>query len=277
MKIKKYINHTTLYISVILILIYSVGPILWMLISSIKPRREFTSTPPTFFPENMTLKNFIDLFNETNFIQWFTNSVYLTFGVIFITIIVATLAAYSLTRFDYKGRNLISIFALFAYLIPPVLLVIPLYLLAVNAGLNDKLQGLMIAYIALSLPYCIWMMRAFLNSIPIEFEEAAFVDGAGRLRTLFSIVVPMALPGIISTTVFVFTYVWNEYLFALVFMSTDSRLTFPVGLNSFVTQFDIYWEYILTGGVIVSIPALIVFLLTQKYLIKGWGGGGIKG
>jgi multiple sugar transport system permease protein len=248
-----------------------------MLLSSLRPKVEFFNIPPTIFPKQFTFINYILLFRETNFIQFLLNSVYITIGTIFTSVLVSTLAAYSLTRFNYRGRNLFTIFSLFAYLLPSVLLVIPLYLFAVEAGLANKLTGLILAYIALCLPYCIWMMRAFFRSIPIEFEEAAFVDGAGRLRTLFNIVIPMALPGIISTTVFIFIFVWNEYLFALVFMSSDLKLTFPVGLNNFVTQFDIYWEYILSGSVIVSIPALIIFLLAQKSLIKGWGGGGIKG
>lgn len=277
MNFKKNISPICFYLCVLVFVLYSVGPIIWMLLSSLRPKVEFFNIPPTIFPKQFTFINYILLFRETNFIQFLLNSVYITIGTIFTSVLVSTLAAYSLTRFNYRGRNLFTIFSLFAYLLPSVLLVIPLYLFAVEAGLANKLTGLILAYIALCLPYCIWMMRAFFRSIPIEFEEAAFVDGAGRLRTLFNIVIPMALPGVISTTVFIFIFVWNEYLFALIFMSSDLKLTFPVGLNNFVTQFDTYWEYILSGSVIVSIPALIIFLLAQKSLIKGWGGGGIKG
>lgn len=277
MNFKKNISPICFYLCVLVFVLYSVGPIIWMLLSSLRPKVEFFNIPPTIFPKQFTFINYILLFRETNFIQFLLNSVYITIGTIFTSVLVSTLAAYSLTRFNYRGRNLFTIFSLFAYMLPSVLLVIPLYLFAVEAGLANKLTGLILAYIALCLPYCIWMMRAFFRSIPIEFEEAAFVDGAGRLRTLFNIVIPMALPGVISTTVFIFIFVWNEYLFALIFMSSDLKLTFPVGLNNFVTQFDTYWEYILSGSVIVSIPALIIFLLAQKSLIKGWGGGGIKG
>ncbi|MGB6371689.1 MAG: carbohydrate ABC transporter permease [Atribacterota bacterium] len=277
MNFKKNISPICFYLCVLVFVLYSVGPIIWMLLSSLRSKVEFFNIPPTIFPKQFTFINYILLFRETNFIQFLLNSVYVTIGTIFTSVLVSTLAAYSLTRFNYRGRNLFTIFSLFAYMLPAVLLVIPLYLFAVKAGLANKLTGLILAYIALCLPYCIWMMRAFFRSIPIEFEEAAFVDGAGRLRILFNIVIPMALPGVISTTVFIFIFVWNEYLFALIFMSSDLKLTFPVGLNNFVTQFDTYWEYILSGSVIVSIPALIIFLLTQKSLIKGWGGGGIKG
>jgi multiple sugar transport system permease protein len=150
-------------------------------------------------------------------------------------------------------------------------------LFAAKARLTDKLSGLILSYIALGLPYCIWMMRAFFQSIPIEFEEAAFIDGAGRLRTLFNIVIPISLPGILATMVYLFILVWNEYLFALIFMTSDIKMTFPVGLQSFISPHFVYWDYILSGSVIVSIPAIIIFLITQRSLIKGWGGGGIKG
>lgn len=277
MNFKKNIPRICLYLCILVFVLYSVGPIIWMLLSSLRSKTEFFNIPPTIFPKHFTFINYILLFRETNFFHYLLNSVYITIGAIFISTLFSTLAAYSLTRFNYRGRNLFTIFSLFAYILPSVLLVIPLYLLAMKAGLVDKLTGLMLAYIAICLPYCIWLMRAFFRSIPIEFEEAAFVDGAGRLRTLFSIVIPLALPGIISTTVFTFTVAWNEYLFALVFLNSDLKLTFPLGLNNFVTQFDTYWEYILSGSIIVAIPAIIIFSLTQKSLIKGWGGGGIKG
>ena len=277
MNFKKNISHICFYLCVLVFVLYSVGPIIWMLLSSLRSKAEFFNIPPTIFPKQFTFINYILLFKETNFIQYLLNSVYITIGTIFLSVLISVLAAYSLTRFNYRGRNLFTIFSLFAYMIPSILLAIPLYLLVVKAGLANKLSGLILAYLALCLPYCIWMMRAFFRSIPIEFEEAAFVDGAGRLRTLFNIVIPVALPGVISTTVFIFIFVWNEYLFALIFMNSDLKLTFPVGLSNFVTQFDTYWEYILSGSVIVSIPALIIFLLTQKFLIKGWGSGGIKG
>lgn len=277
MNFNKTISRLCLYLGALVLVFYSIGPIIWMMLSSFRPKSEFFSFPPTIFPKQFTFINYIDLFTKTNFINFFLNSFYITIGTILASILISALAAYSLTRFNYRGRNLFTIFSLFSYLLPEVLLVIPLYMLVVKAGLVNKLGGLLLAYISLTLPYSIWMMRAFFQSVSIEFEEAAFIDGAGRLRALFSIVIPIALPGIISTAVFIFTFVWNEYLFALVFMSSFSKMTFPVGISSFVTQFDIYWEYILSGSLIVAIPALIIFILTQRFLVKGWGAGGIKG
>jgi len=277
MNFKINVSRIFLYLCALLLVLYSVGPFIWILISSLGLEKDLFSIPASIFPKHFTLVNYINLFNDTYFLNFLLNSIYVTIGTIFIGIAVATLAAYSLTRFNYHGKNLFTIFSLFAYMLPSVLLVLPLYLLAVNLRLTNNLNGLIFAYIALGLPYSILMMRAFFQGVPIEYEESAFVDGASRLRTLFSIVIPISLPGIIATAVFLFVLVWNEYLFALVFLSSDLKMTFPVGLQSFISPHFIYWDYILSASVLVSIPALIVFLITQKALIKGWGVGGIKG
>ena len=276
LKINLYPTRVLFYLCILLLLLYSIGPIIWMGISSLSFEEDFFTTE-SLLPQRFTFTNYINLFKDTYFINFILNSTYISIGTILASVVIGTLAAYSLTRFKYRGRNLFSIFSLFAYMLPSVLLVIPLYLLVVNLRLTNKLPGLMIAYLALNLPYSIWMMRAFFQSVDLEYEEAAFIDGASRLRTLFNIVIPISLPGIISTVVFVFVSVWNEYLFALVFMTSDLKMTVPVGIQSFVTPHFVYWSYILAASVIISIPALIIFLITQRALISGWGTGGIKG
>ena len=248
-----------------------------MLLSSLRPKVEFFTIPPTFFPRHWTLVNYFSVFRETDFARFLINSILISVGTIFISTVVGVLAAYSLTRFNYRGRNLFSIFSLFAYMLPSILLVIPLYLIAVQLKLTDKLSGLTLAYVALCLPYCIWVLCSFFETLPIELEESAFIDGCGRVKALLYVALPMLIPGIIAVIVFTFTYVWNEYLFALVFINSDVKRTFPVGLDSFVTSFDVYWEYILSGSIVVSIPAVIIFLVTQRSLIKGYGAGAIKG
>lgn len=273
----RFYRRSLLYLAVIVIILFAIGPILWMFLSSLKPKSEFFTIPSTFFPKLWTLDNFKLLFNDTNFLNWMLNSLYITIGVILLTTVIAVMGAYSLTRFSYRGRNAFAIFSLFAYMLPTVLLVIPLYLFMVKLNLVNQLGGLTLTYIALCLPYCLWTLRAFFQALPYDLEEAAFIDGANRLESMFYVVVPLSLPGIISTAVYSFSVIWNEYLFALVFISSDAKMTFPVGISSFVTDYDVFWEYILSGSVIISIPAVIIFLLTQRALIKGWGAGAIKG
>ncbi len=273
----KKLRRAGFYLLAIGLVLFSVGPIIWMLLSSLRPKVEFFTIPPTFFPKHWTLENYISVFRETGFLHFMINSILISIGAIIASTVVGVMAAYSITRFNYRGRNFFSIFSLFAYMLPSILLVIPLYLLAVQWRLTDKLTGLILAYVALCLPYCIWVLCSFFQTLPIELEEAAFIDGCGRIRVLVHVALPMLIPAIIAVIVFTFTYVWNEYLFALIFISSDAKRTFPVGLESFVTSFDVYWEYILSGSVIVSIPAVIIFLLTQRSLIKGYGAGAIKG
>lgn len=277
MKIWRKLWRIAFYLCVICLVIYSIGPIFWMLLSSLRPKVEFFSIPPTFFPKKWTLENYYSLFKDTPFLQFLLNSMWVSLGAIVISAIVGVMAAYSLSRFRYRGRNLFSIFSLFAYMLPSVLLVIPLYLFAVKLQLVNKLSGLVWAYVALTMPYCIWTLRSFFATLPVELEEASFIDGCGRVASLVRVVLPMLIPAIIAVVVFTFQYVWNEYMFALVFVTSDAKRTFPVGLESFVTSYDVYWEWILSGSILVSIPAVIVFLLTQRSLIKGYGAGAIKG
>lgn len=200
-----------------------------------------------------------------------------SFFTILICIIAATLASYSLARFTYKGRKAFVMFSMMSYMMPSVLIVIPMYLSFAKLRLVDNLAGLVISYVALTLPYSIWLLRAFFKSLPFSLEESAAIDGAGTLTILLRIVLPMSLPGLISTSTYAFTYVWNEYLFAAILLSSDAKMTFPVGLKSFVSDLYVRWEYIMTGGILVSIPAIILFLFTQKQLIQGLSAGAVKG
>lgn len=257
--------------------VMAVLPVLWMLLSSLRPLNEFFKMPQTIFPNVWTLENYADLIRKTSFGTWILNSVIVSFFTILICIIAATLASYSLARFTYKGRKAFVMFSMMSYMMPSVLIVIPMYLSFAKLRLVDNLAGLVISYVALTLPYSIWLLRAFFKSLPFSLEESAAIDGAGTLTILLRIVLPMSLPGLISTSTYAFTYVWNEYLFAAILLSSDAKMTFPVGLKSFVSDLYVRWEYIMTGGILVSIPAIILFLFTQKQLIQGLSAGAVKG
>ena len=273
----RYVRRALFALAVAVFVLFSLGPLLLIVVSSLRPKAEFFRVPPRPLPENWTLDNYRKLVQETDFLTFLGNSLYVTVVTVLACTAIATLGAYSLARFRYPGRGLFLVFSLFAYLLPPVLLAIPLFVLGSKVGLVNTLSGLGVAYVALTLPYCLWLLRAFFLSVPTELEEAAAIDGASPLRTIFSVVLPVSLPGIIATAVYSFSYVWNDYLFALIFITSGSKMTFPLGLRGFITDFDIYWEYILAGSVLVSIPTIAVLLPTQELLIKGWGSGALKG
>ncbi len=264
-------------LATILFSLIALLPILWMLLSSLRPVSEFFKMPQTVLPDIWTFENYVNLFKKTNFTTWVGNSLLVSVGTVGICILAATLAAYSLSRFSYPGRKAFVIFSMIGYMMPAVLIVIPVYLIFAQLRLVNTLLGLIISYIALTLPYSIWLLRAFFKSLPISIEESATMDGAGTLVILFRIVLPISLPGIISTSIYAFSYVWNEYLFAAILLSSDSMRTFPVGLKSFVNDLYIQWEYIMAGGIMVSIPAMILFLVSQKQLIQGMSAGAVKG
>ena len=252
-------------------------PVLWMFLSSLRPLVEFFNMPQTIFPKEWTLENYTNLFANTKFVTWVVNSALVSVVTVSICIFAATMAADSLTRFSYKGRKAFTIFSMVSYMMPSVLIVIPLYLIFAKVHLVNSLGGLMISYIALTLPYSIWLLRAFFKSLPFSLEESAAIDGAGTMTILLRIVLPISMPGIISTAIYAFSYVWNEYLFAAILISSDTKMTFPIGLKSFVNDLYIQWEYIMTGGILVSVPALILFLFSQKQLIQGLSAGAVKG
>jgi multiple sugar transport system permease protein len=277
MKSRKIIFKILFYLCILLFVLFSMGPIFWIFLCSIRPKTEFFSIPPTILPKQWTFENYIHLFTQTQFASYLLNSCIVVVATIVLTTLFSILGAYSLARFKYRGRDFFAAFSLYVYLLPAILLIIPLYLWFQKMGLVDSLLGITIAYISLCLPYCLWMLRSFFASVPMEIEEAAAIDGAGRVKSLFSVILPILTPGIVAIGVYTFTLAWNEYIVALILLNSDAKMTYPVGLNGFIGQFDILWEFILSGSVIVSIPALIIFMFTQKALIKGWGAGAVKG
>lgn len=253
-------------------------PLFWMLICSFKPGGELYATPPTFLPNEWTLQNYRDLFVQTNFLIYFRNSLIVAFGATFLSLIVGGLGAYSLSRFRFFGITAFSNITLVCYMLPEVLIVLPLYIYVVKLGLADTLISLIIANTAFTLPLALWFMRSYFNAIPVSLEESAMIDGCTRLQAMMRVTVPLALPGIVSVGVFSFNHAWNEFLFALVFTSSETNKTLPLGLATWIGQDNIYsWGMLLAGAVLVTIPVVLFYLLVQRKLVVGLAEGGTKG
>ena len=268
-----------MYVLMALIVFVVAFPLFWMVSTSFKPKTEIYVTPPTLLPMVWTLQNYVDLFWITKFGYYFRNSIIVASGATLLAISVGSLAAYALSRFKFLGFALYMRVILFTYMLPSVMLMIPLYILAVDVGLQDTLVGLIIANSTSALPFTIWLLRSYFATIPIELEEAAMIDGCGRFRAFYRVVLPLALPGIIATSLFAFTAAWNEFLYALVFINTDELRTLPVGLNSWIgggdSQMDV-WSMLLAAAVLTTAPVLVFYGLIQRHLVVDLSAGGTK-
>jgi ABC-type glycerol-3-phosphate transport system permease component len=244
---------------------FTAAPFAWMILTAFKPRSEIFVSPPTFLPSAFTLDNVARLFAETRFLAYLGNSALVAGATVALTLAVAIPGAYALTRFRWRGREALSAGVLFTYMFAPIMIIIPFYVLMRALGLTNTHTGLVLAYTALCLPFALWLLRSFFQGIPLELEEAALTDGASRARAVLHVVLPLAAPGLIATATFTFILAWNDYIFARVLISADELKTLPVGIA------DLY------NASVVDWPVFAVFIFIQRYLVAGWGSGGIKG
>ena len=253
-------------------------PLIWMVVTSIRPESDLFTIPPSLIPRHVTFEYYAKLLWETPFPSYFLNSILLATSTTALVIVVGALGAYSLVRFSYPGRETLAGLILFTYLLPSVVLILPLYLMMVRVGLANTLSSLVIAYTTFALPYALWLLRSFMAGIPADLEAAALIDGASRIGAFFDVILPQALPGIISTALFTFILAWNEYLYALVLISSDTVRPLTTGvMNMLITSFNIEWSLLMAASVMMSIPLLIIFAFLQSYLTSGFGAGGVKG
>ena len=253
-------------------------PLIWMILTSLKPQSELFLIPPTFFPGEITFEHYRRLLVETPFLVYLRNSGILAVGTTLVVIVIATLGAHSLVRFSYPGRERLARLVLFTYLLPSVVLIIPLYFLMISIGLSNTLTSLIIAYTTFALPYALWLLRSFMAAIPDDLEAAAMVDGATRMQAFVDVILPQAVPGIISTALFTSILAWNEYLYALVLVNSDEVRPLTTGvMNMLVTSFNIEWSMLMAASVMMSVPLIIVFVFLQRFLTRGFGAGAVKG
>jgi ABC-type glycerol-3-phosphate transport system permease component len=212
-----------------------------------------------------------------HFTSWFANSVVVSLGSTAISILISTLAAYSVTRFRYRGRRIIPYFSLLGYMIPSIILVFPLFLVMAELRLTNSLWSLTFGYVSITLPFCMWLLWAFFRGIPIELEEAAMIDGASRLRVFVDIVLPSAAPGIIAAAIFSLIVSWNDFLFARVFINSIENLPLTVGVMHFFEGTHVDWGLMMASAVLMTVPMAILFMLMQRHLVAGFGAGAVKG
>jgi multiple sugar transport system permease protein len=263
----------------VVILIYSMFPILWMISLSFKPPSEIVSGKPSFLPQAFTWDNFGTVFRDSLFTSALRNSIGIALVATLLSVIVAMFAAYAIARLDFPGKRLLLSMALAIAMFPQAALVGPLFNMWRNFGIYDTWVGLIIPYLTFALPLSIWTMSAFFRQIPWEMEQAAQVDGATPWQAFRKVIVPLAAPGVFTTAILTFFFCWNDFLFAISLTSTDSARTVPAALAFFqgASQFESAVPYIMAAAVVVTIPVVILVLLFQRRIVAGLTAGAVKG
>ena len=251
-------------------------PLYFMAITAFKIEREIYSEL-TWIPQNPTLENFYNVFYNFGIPLYLRNTLIVASMTTVLVVIVSILASYALTRLRFPGRAGMARGVLFVYLVPSSLMLIPMYLIIVQLGLKDTYTGLVVANMSFSVPFCTWLLMGYLRSISAEMEEASLIDGCTRLMSLWYIVIPLSVPGIVTAAIFIFNNVWNEFIFALVLAQDDAHKMISVGLANFYRA-DFYMVGpMMAGSIIAMLPVVILYILAQKYVVSGLSAGAVKG
>ncbi|WP_246296256.1 carbohydrate ABC transporter permease [Arthrobacter wenxiniae] len=256
--------------------VFAAFPVFWMAVSSFKANSEIFEFPPRIITENFSLTAYTTILTDPAKVRFFINSYVVSIGVTILTLIVAILAAYAFSRYQFKGKHPLNMIIVSVQAVPPITLLIPFFGLMVVLRLYNTYQGLILTYMVFTLPYAIIMMTGYFNTIPKELDEAAKVDGASSFAALWRVLVPVSIPGIVSVGIYTFMIAWNEYLFALTLTRSVDMRTVPVGIQLLMGQHSYQWNEMMAMSILGCIPVLIFFLFFQRYFIGGLTAGGVK-
>lgn len=261
----------------IAILVYSLFPIYWIVVSPLRGIEHFFTDSTKLWPTAFDLQYFKNIINQTNFPIYYVNSFVVAGSSTFVTIVLSTLMAYVLTRFSFIGRSLLLNTMLVGYMLPPMLLAIPLLGLFITLGIDDTIPALIISHIAITLPFGVWMLVSFFKTIPFDLEESSWVDGASRLQSIIRVIFPLMLPGVISVGVFSFIVSFTDYVFGLMIVSSEGNKTIPVGLATIKESTSLQRGELLAGAALIAVPMVVLFSFVTRYFIKGLTAGAVKG
>ena len=264
------------YAVVVVVLGIVIVPFIWVFLASFRPNSELIQQGPGINLDTLTLDNYRNLQQAAQYFTYLTNSAIVAVTSMVVSITLALLAAYSVYRTRYPGRRSLYLALIITYVFPGVVLLIPLYQLMGKVGLIDNLASLVIVNVTFTAPFSVWLMRAFFGAIPAGIEEAAAIDGAGRMRILFSIVLPLTAPGIAAAAIFSFVWSWTEYMFASAFIVGEGNMTLPVGLGAFIQQYNVDWGILAAAAVATAAPVVVIFAFIGRYFVEGLTAGAEK-
>jgi multiple sugar transport system permease protein len=285
MHYRKTLNKSLLFLLTLPVLVFIFFPVLWLASASFSTQTELYAVPIHWIPQHPTLQNYLDIFFPTlaastvprTFAVSLINSMKIASMVTIICILIGSLAAYAIVRIPFKLNRAIQLGIMGTRMIPEVSLVLPLFIIASSFQLIDKPIVLVITYLSFALPYSIWMMAAYFQTVPIELEEAARLDGCTRLGILFRVIVPISVPGLVSTAMFVFLLAWDEFFYALIFTSTLAAKTAPVAISEFIGRYSVNTTGMMAGGILAALPPVILAFIFQRYIVSGMTAGAVKG
>jgi len=270
-------TRIVIYATVVALTAFSTFPLVWMILSSLKPFPELMANEPRLLPTRLSLGFYQTLLKATTFLTFLRNSLIVALGTTLVSVTIASMAAYGLARLRFRLKFVVSRGVLLSYMFPQILLVVPLFVGIVTLGLADSYTGLIITYITFAFPFSTWLLTAYFQTIPVELEEAARIDGASNAGAFLRVTLPLALPGIATAAIFSFILAWNEFLYALVIMNSESKKTLSVGLYSFVGGEFLRWGELMAASTLMVLPVLVFIFLLQKHIVTGLAAGALKG
>jgi multiple sugar transport system permease protein len=285
MSFRKFFSKLPLFLLTLPVYFFIFFPLLWLFSASLSTQVELFAIPPHWIPQAPTFQNYLDIFFPSlaassvprTFATAMLNSIKIASAVTIICIFVGSLAAYTLVRIPFRFNRSIQLGIIATRMIPEVSLVLPLFIIASRLHLINKPIVLITTYMSFALPYAIWLMAAYFQTVPIELEEAARLDGCSRLGILFRVVMPISVPGLVSTAMFVFLLAWDEFFYALIFTSTLAAKTVPVAIAEFVGRYVVNINGMMAGGILAAVPPVLVALIFQRYIVRGMTAGAVKG
>lgn len=273
---KKSLNKVATYTIIILVSIIILIPIIWMISTSLKTQMETFKIPVKFFPDSLNFNSYIEMWGHRPYLRYLINSFIVSATSTILALITSLLTAYGFSRYKFRTSNISLMLILIAQMVPTIVLVIPYFKIMSYLNLFDKISGLIITYIAYVIPYTIWILKGYLDSIPIELDESASIDGCSPFDIFWKIILPISMPGIIAAGIFAFVLAWNEFTLAYILLSSEKKLPIGVGIAYLFGEYSVAWNELMAAGIVASIIPAVIFFVASKQLVSGLTSGAMK-